>query len=335
MSVILVNAASAKFGGARTILDSFVSSVSEDFSNHYVVVAGYEYNSTDIPKNVTWVCSPKGGVLAILYSLFGVFFSCIRYHAEYLISFNNVNCVLRSRDRKISYFHQLKTLDPRIKESKLYVYRSYFKYFKEPVVVQSPQVKKDFKAMFGENCGKVEVVWPGIHPLFRTKSEGKKDRHILVPVASPQSSHKNFGFVMQIARRLGPVWKFIVTAEYGSMDLCDLENIELIGYKSRDELFELYYSSTCVLMPSTHETVGLPIFEALSTGTPVVAYDAEYIRRFRDWFGISEGLMLTSDSCKAAEEIQRCQSENIKVISGRDFREGEWYKIFDMLKGAV
>lgn len=45
--------------------------------------------------------------------------------------------------------------------------------------------------------------------------------------------------------------------------------------------------------------------------------------------------MLTSDSCKAAEEIQRCQSENIKVISGRDFREGEWYKIFDMLKGAV
>lgn len=334
MTVILVNAASAKFGGARTILDSFVSSVGQDSRNDYVVIAGYE-SASAVPQNVTWIFNPKGGVWAVLYSLFGVFLTFIRCQADCLISFNNVNCVFLGKSKKITYFHQPKALDKSLKEPKLFVYRAYFRFFEEPVVVQSPQVKKDFHYMFSEVADEVEVIWPGIDIPIRKGCVTKADRHVLVPVASPQSGQKNFDFVMQVARILGPAWRFSVTAEQGSVNLEDLDNIELVGFKSRDELFDLYYSATCVLMPSTHETVGLPIFEALSAGATVVAYDAEYIRSFRDWFGITEGLILSPDPDDAAEKIHRCQLETIKVCSNRDFREGEWYKIFDMIKGAV
>lgn len=335
MSIILVNAASAKFGGARTIIDSFLSSVGSDRDNKYVFVAGYSAPLDKLPENVIWILKPKGGVRAIVYSLFGVFLTFIRFRANLLISFNNINCVVLHRKIKVTYFHQPKALDPQMKGAKLYLYRAYFHFFKERLVVQSPQVKKDFQAMFGENRGDVKVVWPGIDIPARKGCVNKADRHVLVPVASPQSGHKNFDFVIQVARILGPAWRFSVTAEQGSVDLEGLDNIELVGFKSRDELFGLYHSSICVLMPSTHETVGLPIFEAMGAGTPVVAYDAEYIRSFRDWFGITQGLSLSPDPYKAADEIQRLQSEDVKICSDRDFREGEWYKIFDMIKGAV
>lgn len=332
MSIVLVNATSAKMGGARTILESFVSSINPDDGNCYVVVAGYDASSDDVPRNVTWVYKPRGGIRAIAYSMFGVVFTCFRLRTDFVVSLNNVNCIVLSRRKKITYFHQLKTLDSSLSEPKLKIYRTYFRFFKEPVVVQSPQVKKDFYAMFGEKRREVVVAWPGIEPSVSEYSIAKKRCHVLVPVASPQSGHKNFNFVVKVAQELGVEWKVSVTAPKGSVEPCELNNIEMVGFKSRVELFDLYRTATCVLMPSTHETIGLPIFEAMSTGTPVVAYDAEYIRGFKEWFGISKGLLLASDANKAGQAIRRCQTENINVFSDQDFCKSEWYKIFNMLK---
>jgi len=46
---------------------------------------------------------------------------------------------------------------------------------------------------------------------------------------------------------------------------------ELRGYVSREQLAELYRAAAALVLPSRFEGFGLPVLEAMASGTPVVA----------------------------------------------------------------
>src|SRR5439155_25151580 len=46
---------------------------------------------------------------------------------------------------------------------------------------------------------------------------------------------------------------------------------DLRGYVSKEELARLYRGAACLLFPSRYEGFGLPLVEAMASGTPVVA----------------------------------------------------------------
>lgn len=327
-----MNAVSAKHGGARTILESFVNAC-EAYSHHeFRILAGCEA-PRNLPANVTWEMRPKSGVAAMMFTLFGVLLVYLKMRADYLISFNNINCALISSHRKSTYFHQLKALDPSLSEAKLWMIRLYLRYSSEPVVVQSPEVARLIGRMFSQNSREVLIVWPGIALPHLTSCDPEAFQ-IFVPVASPQSPHKNFLFVESLAKKLGSEWKISVTAPPGLVQLDpDCTNIDFIGTCSREDMFVHYQRSTICVLASTHETVGLPIFEALAVGTPVLTYDAPYIRGFKKSFGIDSGLIIARSVDEAANAIQ-CIARNGRPVvrSEADFTKSGWFKLLDMFE---
>lgn len=54
--------------------------------------------------------------------------------------------------------------------------------------------------------------------------------------------------------------------------------VELLGYVSREELYERMARAHCLLVPSVREGWGLVVIEANSVGTPAVAYDVPGLR---------------------------------------------------------
>lgn len=319
---LVVNAVSAKSGGARTIVESFLDFAMVQEHLDFVILAGFEVPAK-LPAHVTWVHTPMGGPAAIIFNLFGCWRAYRRHRATALLSLNNMNCVLLPAQSRVTYFHQPKVLDRRFTEAKLRIMRTYMRLTRERVVVQSPQVQADFVAMFGDRHP-VSVIWPGFPLPAQAEPEDRQSKTLLIPVASFESPHKNFPFIRATAQALGPDWAVLVTAHPGAADPGSAANIRFIGPQTRDDLFRQYRRASCVMMASTHETIGLPIFEALATNTPVVAYDAPYIRSFQQKFGIRSGLHLAATPETARDCILKAASSGEDVVTEQDFRQGEW-----------
>lgn len=334
MNRILVNAVSAKEGGARTIVESFVTATAEFPQHEFIILAGFEIGDT-LPPNVIWRYFPKSGFAAMVFSLFGVAFFYLWFRANRLISFNNVSTLLVPTKRRLTYFHQLKALDPAFSELKLWAIRCYLRHSRERVVLQSHEVKAAFESMFGAGQRELVVAWPGIRVPTSLSPRSRNVRRALVPVTSPQSPHKNFAFIRAVAAELGKEWIVVVTAPDSAVYRGpEVTNIEFAGTLSRKKLFNEYRRATVCLMGSTHETIGLPIFEALAVGTPVVAFDAPYIRSFREYFGISKGLILAKTPKEAATRIEQIARDPTPLIEAKqDFRKADWAKIINTLEG--
>ena len=288
---IIINASAAKYGGAKTIIDSFIDWVGDsDRQTQFILLAPNKPD--DLPTNVQFCKKETSGLSTLLFSCIGIFWYCLKYRATHCISFNNVNLVLPICKR-ITYFHQAKVFTEKSLRFRLIALAIHL-LKGSTIVVQSPLIQQRFIEKFSKHY-KFLVKWPGIKaelkPQLPVSINANEQNEIVVlwPVTDPSVSQKNLDWFYQnnewlVINRI----KLLVT----SKQELDLPNSIALGQISRSQLFDLYQRVDAVLIVSVEETLCLPIFEAASLGAKVMVLNMPYIQAIKDWRGLPQNVQL-------------------------------------------
>jgi glycosyltransferase involved in cell wall biosynthesis len=88
------------------------------------------------------------------------------------------------------------------------------------------------------------------------------------------------------------------------------QRVELRGHVSKEELAMLYRGASCLIFPSRYEGFGLPVLEAMASGTPVVATAAGAVPEVA---GDAAVLVEPGDADALAAGIERALAERERL----------------------
>jgi hypothetical protein len=317
---IVINASAAKYGGAKTIVESFISWVGvHDKRNKFVLVA--PFCPGNLPDNVSYQHKETSGLGTLFFSVIGVLLYCLKHKADICLSFNNVNLILPICKR-ITYFHQPKVFTDngmRFRIMALMVKLIHGSAF----VFQSPLIEQRFIDKFSDGF-KMQIHWPGLGHSVDPNSDvypldKKQNEYVMLwPVTDPSASHKNLKWMQQHDE-----W-FVennVRILMTSSKATDCKSIESIGLLSREQLFSLYSQVDAVLMVSLEETFCLPIYEAASLNSKVLVLNRPYIETVQTWKGLPSNIILFDSKSTL---IQGMHNKKCKLDVDADYFEPDW-----------
>lgn len=150
------------------------------------------------------------------------------------------------------------------------------------IITVSEFSKKEICSEFGIDPNKVWVTYNAPNAdVFVDPSEaanyGQTSSPPYILVLSSPSPHKNIdGLIRAFAEiaQLHPELRLVIAGHLAPNIRIPSrlqDRVEIMGYVSRDELLALYRSAACFVMPSFYEGFGIPIIEAMASGTPVAA----------------------------------------------------------------
>jgi alpha-1,3-rhamnosyl/mannosyltransferase len=154
------------------------------------------------------------------------------------------------------------------------------------VITVSEASRADLVDRVGVDPDRIDVIPNGVEAEFAEPLPGAElervrkdldlpDRYVLfVGNAKP---HKNLPVLVaayeRVRRRVGDIGLVVVGTRREAIPDCP-EGVITPGYVSPGTLRALYQCASVLAMPSLIEGFGLPVLEAMSSGTPVVASDA-------------------------------------------------------------
>ncbi len=138
------------------------------------------------------------------------------------------------------------------------------------VIAVSERTREDLEELYGIPAEAVKVIPHGIDPIF-TPDEAAHDAGYLLVVGSVQR-RKDPRAAVDAGNELGmPV--VVVGPEREPALARELRALgaDVRGYVDHEELPSLYREASALVVPSRYEGFGLPVLEAMASGTPVVA----------------------------------------------------------------
>ena len=165
---------------------------------------------------------------------------------------------------------------------KFKIFRLLFSLFlkdEDVLIVQSMQMKNKMKKIFGEQT-KVKVLdfssahynWPNFKRHKRIKPlEDEQLFTIIYPSAF--YPHKNHDLLQKM--KYIESTEIILTLQDSDLKF-DTKVIKNIGSISRNEIYKLYEQVDALLFLSSHESLGMPLMEAMSCNLPIICPKVYY-----------------------------------------------------------
>jgi glycosyltransferase involved in cell wall biosynthesis len=156
----------------------------------------------------------------------------------------------------------------------------------DAVIAISQHSASDGVRLLGLDEDRVHVVHLGVDPSFHPPAVRPEPDPPYLLYVSEYGPHKGFSEAFDVIARLADtglphrlkmVGKMGPRAEMRVRSLLDPtphpERVDLLNRVSDDELQRLYHGASLLVVTSRYEGFGLPVLEAMASGTPVVSFD--------------------------------------------------------------
>ena len=136
------------------------------------------------------------------------------------------------------------------------------------VLTVSERTKADIVELYGVPAQRIVVTPNGVDPVFAPGS-GAHDYVLSVGAIQPR---KNQLAALEAAKAAGLPLVVVGPAKDPALaEELRRRGARLEGYVATERLAELYRGAACLVQSSRYEGFGLPVLEAMASGTPVVA----------------------------------------------------------------
>jgi glycosyltransferase involved in cell wall biosynthesis len=187
------------------------------------------------------------------------------------------------------------------------------------VLAVSERTKRDLVEHYGLDEAKVVVTLNGVDPQFRPDGDREDDDPYLLFVGALQSRKDPVAAIEALSLTSSDLRLVVVGPDKGggraardAVSRLGLNGrVEFAGHVAKEELPRLYRGAEALVFPSRYEGFGLPVVEAMASGTPVVATTAGAVPEVA---GNAAILVDPADPVALAGGIERALADRERLV---------------------